>query len=77
MKRLTLIGTAGMVRVGGGIRPHGVPVAHHWGEGVSQSVGGFSWLVSGLLNAAAGIVAGAVVLAGVMGVSKLWKAVKG
>ncbi len=77
MKSLSVIGTAAMFLVGGGILTHGVPVAHHWVEGVSQSVGGFSWLVSGLLNAAAGIVAGAVVLAGVMGVSKLWKAVKG
>ncbi|POA28386.1 MULTISPECIES: DUF808 domain-containing protein [unclassified Pseudomonas] len=77
MKSLSVIGTAAMFLVGGGILTHGVPVVHHWIEGVSQSVGGLSWIVPGLLNAAAGIVAGAVVLAGVMVVSKIWKAVKG
>ncbi|MGE8178710.1 DUF808 domain-containing protein [Pseudomonas fluorescens] len=77
MKSLSVIGTAAMFLVGGGILTHGVPVVHHWIEGVSQSVGGLSWIVPGLLNAAAGIVAGAVVLAGVMVISKIWKAVKG
>jgi len=77
MKSLSVIGTAAMFLVGGGILTHGVPVVHHWIEGVSQSVGGLSWIVPGLLNAAAGIVAGAVVLAGVMVVSKIWKTAKG
>ncbi|APC15278.1 hypothetical protein BLL42_05915 [Pseudomonas frederiksbergensis] len=77
MKSLSVIGTAAMFLVGGGILTHGVPAVHHWIEGVSQSLGGFSWIVSSLLNAAAGIVAGAVVLAGVMAASKIWRAVKG
>ena len=77
MKSLSVIGTAAMFLVGGGILTHGVPVVHHWIEGVSQSVGGLSWIVPGLLNAVAGIVAGAVVLAGVMVVSKIWKTAKG
>ena len=76
MKSLSVIGTAAMFLVGGGILTHGVPVVHHWIEGVSQSVGGWSWIVPSLLNAVAGIVAGAVVLAGVMVVSKIWKSVK-
>ena len=39
--------------------------------------GGAGFIVPALLNAAAGIVAGAVVLAGVMAVSKIWKWLKG
>ncbi|EXF93818.1 membrane protein [Pseudomonas fluorescens HK44] len=77
MKSLSVIGTAAMFLVGGGILTHGVPAVHHWIEGVSQSVGGMSWIVPGLLNAAAGIIAGAVVLAGVTAVGKIWRAVKG
>ncbi|MFJ2362765.1 DUF808 domain-containing protein [Pseudomonas sp. NPDC087697] len=77
MKSLSVIGTAAMFLVGGGILTHGVPVVHHWIEGVSQGAAGISWIVPSLLNAAAGIVAGAVVLAGVMVVSKVWRAVKG
>jgi predicted DNA repair protein MutK len=64
-----------MFLVGGGILTHGVPVVHHWIESVSA--GGAGFIVPTLLNAVAGIVAGAVVLAGVMVASKVWKAVKG
>eukprot|EP01030_Chromulinospumella_sphaerica_P006776 gene6776-6628_t len=63
MKSLSVIGTAAMFMVGGGILTHGVPAVHHWIESVSQSIGGISWLVQTLLNAVAGIIAGAVVLA--------------
>jgi uncharacterized protein len=48
--------------VGGGILVHGVPLLHH----VLQD-SPFSWLA----NAAVGVVAGAVVLAGVSVVQKL------
>ncbi|CAH0315806.1 DUF808 family protein [Pseudomonas mediterranea] len=77
MKSLSVIGTAAMFLVGGGILTHGVPVVHHWIEGVAASAGGAGFIVPMLLNAVAGIVAGAVVLAGVMVVGKLWKALKG
>ncbi|ROM62551.1 hypothetical protein BK653_27595 [Pseudomonas brassicacearum] len=77
MKSLSVIGTAAMFLVGGGILTHGVPVVHHWIEGVTASAGGAGFIVPMLLNAVAGIVAGAVVLAGVMIVGKLWKALKG
>lgn len=77
MKSLSVIGTAAMFMVGGGILTHGVPAVHHWIEGVSQSVGGISWLMPTLLNAVAGVIAGAVVLALVSVVSKLWRAMKG
>ena len=77
MKSLSVIGTAAMFMVGGGILTHGVPVVHHWIESVSQSVGGITWLMPTLLNAIVGIIAGAVVLALVSVASKLWRALKG
>ena len=77
MKSLSIIGTAAMFLVGGGILTHGVPVVHHWIEDVAASVGGAGFIVPMLLNAVAGIVAGAVVLAGVLVVGRIWKALKG
>lgn len=77
MKSLSVIGTAAMFLVGGGILTHGVPVVHHWIEGVAASAGGAGFIVPTLLNAVAGIVAGAAVLVGVMAVGKVWKALKG
>ncbi|CRM04628.1 MULTISPECIES: DUF808 domain-containing protein [Pseudomonas] len=76
MKSLSVIGTAAMFMVGGGILTHGVPVVHHWIEGVSQSTGALAWLMPTLLNAVAGIIAGAVVLAVVSVVGKSWKALR-
>ena len=76
MKSLSVIGTAAMFMVGGGILTHGVPVVHHWIETVSQSTGGWAWLVPTLLNAVAGIIAGAIVLAVVSVVGKAWKAIR-
>lgn len=76
MKSLSVIGTAAMFLVGGGILTHGVPVVHHWIETVSQSAGALAWLVPVLLNGVAGIIAGAAVLALVSGVGKLWKTAK-
>ncbi|GLH49026.1 hypothetical protein RS3R2_27120 [Pseudomonas lactis] len=77
MKSLSVIGTAAMFMVGGGILTHGVPVVHHWIETVSQSTGAFAWLMPTLLNAVAGIIAGAVVLAVVSVAGKGWKALRG
>ncbi|MFN3356646.1 MAG: DUF808 domain-containing protein [Pseudomonas sp.] len=76
MKSLSVIGTAAMFMVGGGILTHGVPVVHHWIETVSQSAGAVAWLMPTVLNAVAGIIAGAVVLAVVSGVGKVWKTVR-
>ncbi|KAA2228673.1 DUF808 domain-containing protein [Pseudomonas brenneri] len=76
MKSLSVIGTAAMFMVGGGILTHGVPVVYHWIESVSQSIGGITWLMPTLLNAIAGVIAGAVVLALVSVVSKLWRSLK-
>ncbi len=71
MKLLAVVGTAAMFMVGGGILVHGIPAAHHFIEQLSQSasvvpaIGGIlETLASWLLNALAGIVAGALILAG-------------
>ncbi|MGE1154186.1 DUF808 domain-containing protein [Pseudomonas kitaguniensis] len=76
MKSLSVIGTAAMFMVGGGILTHGVPVVHHWIETLSQSTGGLAWLMPTLLNAVAGIIAGAIVLAVVQVVGKVWRTAK-
>lgn len=72
MKLLTVVGTAAMFMVGGGILIHGIPVAHHFIEQLAQSVsvvpaiGGMAeTLTASLLNALAGVVAGALTLVGV------------
>lgn len=77
MKTLSVVGTAAMFLVGGGILTHGVPVLHHWIEGVGAAAGSAGFVVPMLLNGVAGIIAGAVVLAVVSVVGKLWKALKG
>lgn len=77
MKTLSVVGTAAMFLVGGGILVHGVPALHHAVEALAAAalqwpVGGL-WqvLVSNALNAVIGTVAGAVVLAAVLLVQRL------
>jgi len=72
MKSLSIAGTAAMFLVGGGILTHGVGPLHHGIEALAQAtaawpgVGGVvSAVLPTLLDAVVGIVAGAVVLAGV------------
>lgn len=77
MKTLSVVGTAAMFLVGGGILTHGVPVVHHWIEGVGAAAGSAGFAVPLLLNGVAGIIAGAVVLAVVSVVGKIWRAIKG
>ena len=77
MKGLSIAGTAAMFLVGGGILTHGVPVVHHWIESVGAAAGGAGFVVPMLLNGVAGIIAGAVVLAGVSVIGKVWKSLKG
>ncbi|QTT90182.1 DUF808 domain-containing protein [Pseudomonas chlororaphis] len=80
MKSLSVIGTAAMFMVGGGILTHGVPAAHHWIETVTahtaEAVGGISLIMPTLLNAVAGIIAGAAVLVVVSLGGKLWRAAR-
>jgi predicted DNA repair protein MutK len=70
MKGLSVAGTAAMFLVGGGILTHGVNRLHNWIEGVAHGAGALPGigavlqaLAPMLLNAAAGIVAGALALA--------------
>ena len=51
---------------------HGVPALHHWTEEVSARLGGFfGALAPAVINGLVGILAGAVVVAVVMGVKKV------
>jgi len=77
MKGLSVAGMAAMFLVGGGILVHGVPALHHWIEGLSAGMGGFAGAALAFLaDAVVGIVAGALVLAGVLLVKKLLPAAK-
>lgn len=72
MKTLSVVGTAAMFMVGGGILLHGWPNLAHAVEHFAAGFGGFAAaLVSTAAGAGVGIVAGALVLAGVMLVRKL------
>ena len=70
MKFLSIAGTAAMFLVGGGILSHGIPPLHHLAESIAHSLGSAGALVTMLLDAVVGIVAGAIVLAGVTLVKK-------
>lgn len=77
MKSLSVIGTAAMFLVGGGILSHGVAWLHHQIEASAAAVaalpgvGLFSALVPALLNAAVGLLAGALLVALVTAIKKL------
>ncbi len=80
MKALSVIGTAAMFLVGGGILMHGLPGAHHMVEAATHAtsllptVGGMlSAITPLLLDGLAGVVAGALVLAGVMLAKRLFR----
>jgi predicted DNA repair protein MutK len=72
MKALSVLGTAAMFLVGGGILVHGIAPLHH---AIKQLAEGRAWLVAVVLengaNALVGVVAGALVLGAVMAVQKL------
>ncbi|MBO9680810.1 MAG: DUF808 domain-containing protein [Acidovorax sp.] len=78
MKGLSVAGTAAMFLVGGGILVHGVPTLHHavagWGAAAGQGPLGGLWqaLAVNALNAVAGLVVGAVVLA-VVQLAQRWR----
>ena len=74
MKGLSVVGTAAMFLVGGGILTHGMPGAHHVLAPLSLTAGvTLQPVLALLLDAAVGILAGAVVLAGVTGVQRLFR----
>ncbi|EKO3446092.1 DUF808 domain-containing protein [Vibrio fluvialis] len=74
MKGLTVVGTAAMFLVGGGIVVHNVPVIHHWIEPVLMDLPNLSLvssLVPALLNGLIGVVAGLVIVAAMEVVHKV------
>jgi predicted DNA repair protein MutK len=78
MKALSVAGTAAMFLVGGGILTHGIGPLHHAIEGATQAVAatpGIGGLLGALtpllLDGLTGIVAGALVLAGVLLVKRM------
>lgn len=75
MKTLSVVGTAAMFMVGGGILLHGWPTGAH---AVEHYAAGFGAIAATLINsgagAALGVVAGALVLAGVTVVQRLRRA---
>jgi predicted DNA repair protein MutK len=79
MKTLSVVGTAAMFMVGGGILVHGVPGSHdvlhgaeQWVDGIPAVGGALSVITPTRLNAIAGIIAGAIVLGVVMLGSKMF-----
>ncbi|HEX4937546.1 MAG TPA: DUF808 family protein, partial [Candidatus Kapabacteria bacterium] len=70
MKTLSVVGTAAMFLVGGGILVHGIPGSHDWMHHLEEAVAALpaagvvlAWLTPSLVSAVVGIVAGALVLA--------------
>jgi predicted DNA repair protein MutK len=83
MKSLSVIGTAAMFMVGGGIIAHGVPALHHGIEQAAaavHAVPGVGSLLAALapvlLGAGVGVVAGGLVLAAVMLAQRLWRTLR-
>ena len=77
MKTLSVVGTAAMFLVGGGILVHGIPGSHDWIHHLQEMVSAVSWLVPLLVNLIGGLVAGAMVLAVVTMVGRLRSATVG
>ncbi|MES2533847.1 MAG: DUF808 family protein, partial [Pseudomonadota bacterium] len=74
MRALSVLGTAAMFLVGGGILVHGVPAVGHAVERWAQQIGGVAGALGSMAaNAVVGIVAGAIVLAAVELFKKLRK----
>lgn len=72
MKALSIVGTAAMFLVGGGILLHGVPPVAHAVEAWIEPLGGIAEAVLPMLaNAGVGLVAGALVLAVVTAVQRM------
>jgi hypothetical protein len=70
MRLLTIVGTAAMFLVGGGILSHGIPPLHHAIEALVASSGSFGWLAGLLADAVTGILGGLLALAVVTGFSR-------
>ncbi len=73
MKALSVLGTAAMFLVGGGILVHGLPWLHHAIATVVPASGWTAAVATLLADAGAGIAAGALVLAGVKLAGRLFR----
>lgn len=73
MKLLSILGTAAMFLVGGGIVVHGIPWLHHHVEHIAAAAGGglLGTITASLLNGICGLIAGILVLLIVNGIRKL------
>ena len=72
MKTLSVVGTAAMFLVGGGILVHGVPALHHAVQAAVEGLGGAAaLLLSSLAEGLIGVAAGAVLLGLWLGVRRL------
>jgi predicted DNA repair protein MutK len=78
MKLLSVVGTAAMFMVGGGILVHGIPALGEWLHHLEEAVhavpgagGVLGWLANAAGGAVAGVVAGAIVFVVVGLVKKL------
>jgi uncharacterized protein len=83
MKSLSVVGTAAMFMVGGGILTHGIPGTHDLIHNLAHGVGAIPGvgsileaLTPTLVDAFVGIVAGAIALAGVTIVGRIFRASK-
>jgi uncharacterized protein len=76
MKTLSVLGTAAMFMVGGGIVAHGVSVVHHFVDHIAAVTEPLGWLTASLLNGFLGIFVGALVLCVVMFSVRLVKLVR-
>lgn len=63
MRTLSVVGTAAMFLVGGGIVVHGIPPVAHALEGLAARAGALEGVVGWLLNGAFGVLAGGVLVA--------------
>jgi len=84
MKTLSVVGTAAMFMVGGGILTHGIPAANDMIHNIAHTAGSVAGIggvleasAPTLLNATSGIVAGGLVLVLVMLFTRILRAIKG
>ena len=80
MKTLSVVGTAAMFMVGGSILMHGVPALHHLVDSAATAAGGVAGIgpvlkavTPTVIDAVAGLIAGAIVLLVVSLGQKLFK----
>jgi uncharacterized protein len=73
MKFLSIAGTVAMFLVGGGILVHGIEPLHHLVDDLAKSAGGAGWVLSTLADGLTGLVAGALIVAVVTPIGKLFK----